>query len=123
MNAILKGIRPLDYLLTVVMGLQELAAHKLPAQHPVRSDRLGENRSSGDHTVPARPLRAPTGGVSGAGSAVHSYPRITWAERAGALLLIAATVYIGLKPDVLLQWITPALESPVMQAVLKGGAP
>jgi NADH-quinone oxidoreductase subunit M len=35
------------------------------------------------------------------------FDRITTAERAGALLLIAATVYIGLKPDVLLQWILP----------------
>jgi NADH-quinone oxidoreductase subunit M len=47
---------------------------------------------------------------------------ITWAERAGAMLLIAATVYVGLKPDVLLDWIVPALQSPAMQAVLKGGA-
>jgi NADH-quinone oxidoreductase subunit M len=47
---------------------------------------------------------------------------ITWPERAGAMLLIAATVYIGLKPDVLLNWITPALQSPLMQVVLKGGA-
>jgi NADH-quinone oxidoreductase subunit M len=39
------------------------------------------------------------------------------------MLLIAATVYVGLKPDILLQWITPALQSPLMQAVLKGGAP
>lgn len=47
---------------------------------------------------------------------------ITWPERVGAMMLIAATVYIGLKPDVLLNWITPALQSPLMQAVLKGGA-
>jgi NADH-quinone oxidoreductase subunit M len=46
---------------------------------------------------------------------------ITRAERAGAMLLIAATVYIGLKPDDLLDWITPALQSPLMQAALKGG--
>jgi NADH-quinone oxidoreductase subunit M len=39
------------------------------------------------------------------------------------MLLIAATVYIGLKPGVLLDWITPALQSPMMQAVLKGGTP
>jgi NADH-quinone oxidoreductase subunit M len=49
--------------------------------------------------------------------------RISLPERAGAMLLISATVYVGLKPDVLLQWIVPALESPVMQAALKGGAP
>ncbi len=48
---------------------------------------------------------------------------ITWPERCGAMLLIAATVYIGLKPGVLLDWITPALQSPLMQAALRGGAP
>ena len=53
----------------------------------------------------------------------HHFAPITWAERAGAMLLIAATVYVGLKPDVLLDWITPALQSPLMQAALKGGTP
>jgi NADH-quinone oxidoreductase subunit M len=53
---------------------------------------------------------------------LHGGP-ITWPERSGALLLIAATVYIGLKPDVLLNWIRPALDSPLMQAALKGGMP
>jgi NADH-quinone oxidoreductase subunit M len=53
----------------------------------------------------------------------HPLPPITWPERAGALLLIAATVYVGLKPDVLLDWISPALQSPLFQAALKGGAP
>jgi NADH-quinone oxidoreductase subunit M len=55
--------------------------------------------------------------------AVAPYPPITLAEKAGASLLIAATVYIGLEPDVLLNWITPALQSPLFQAALKGGAP
>lgn len=50
-------------------------------------------------------------------------PPISWPERLGALLLIAAMVYVGLKPDVLLDWITPALQSPVMQAALRRGAP
>jgi NADH-quinone oxidoreductase subunit M len=53
----------------------------------------------------------------------HDYAPITLAERAGAALLVAATVYIGLKPDLLLNWIGPALKSPLMQAVLKGGTP
>ncbi len=52
----------------------------------------------------------------------HPFPPITWAEKAAALLLIAATVYVGLKPDVLLAWITRALESPLFQAALHGGA-
>ena len=45
------------------------------------------------------------------------------AEKAGAILLVGATVLIGLKPDLLLNWINPALQSPMFQAVLKGGAP
>ena len=53
----------------------------------------------------------------------HRYDPITLAEKAGAMLLIAATVYIGLKPDVLLNWIRPALESPLMRAALQGGTP
>ncbi|HUJ43613.1 MAG TPA: NADH-quinone oxidoreductase subunit M [Opitutaceae bacterium] len=64
-------------------------------------------------------------GQSGAaGSAARSpLPPITWPERAGALLLLAVTVLIGLKPDLLLDWIGPSLQSPFMQAALKGGAP
>jgi len=50
------------------------------------------------------------------------FDQITWPERAGAMLLIGATVYVGLRPDVLLNWITPALNSPLMHAVLHGGA-
>jgi NADH-quinone oxidoreductase subunit M len=52
----------------------------------------------------------------------HCVP-ITWPEKLGALLLIGSTVYIGLRPDLLFNWINPALESPLMQAVLKGGTP
>jgi NADH-quinone oxidoreductase subunit M len=57
------------------------------------------------------------------GHAHHALAPITWAEKAGALLLVAATTYVGLKPDVLLDWITPALQSPLMQAMFKGGTP
>ncbi|MEI6464411.1 MAG: NADH-quinone oxidoreductase subunit M [Verrucomicrobiota bacterium] len=53
----------------------------------------------------------------------HPFEPITWAEKAGTVLLVAATVYIGLKPDALLNWITPALNSPLFQAALKGGTP
>jgi NADH-quinone oxidoreductase subunit M len=52
-------------------------------------------------------------------SAHAAYEPITWPERAGAALLLAATVYIGLQPDTLLDWIGPALQSPVLQAVIK----
>ncbi len=74
--------------------------------------------------------RAAAGGAAGASSATTPAPHahahfapITWPERAGALLLIATTVYVGLKPDILLDWIEPALRSPLMQAALNGGAP
>lgn len=59
---------------------------------------------------------------SGSSAPPHALACISWPERLGAALLIAATVYVGLKPDVLLQWIEPALRSPVFQAVMTGGA-
>jgi NADH-quinone oxidoreductase subunit M len=61
--------------------------------------------------------------AAGAHDAHHDFAPITWPERTGALLLIAATVYIGLKPDTLLEWIGPSLQSPTFQAILKGGTP
>ncbi len=53
----------------------------------------------------------------------HHYEPITWPEKAGAVLLLVATIYVGLNPDALLRWITPALESPLLRAALTGGAP
>lgn len=50
-----------------------------------------------------------------------AFPPITLAEKCGAGLLIAATVFAGVRPDVLLAWIEPALRSPLFEAVLKGG--
>jgi NADH-quinone oxidoreductase subunit M len=54
---------------------------------------------------------------------VIPYPPITLAEKAGALLLVAATVFIGLQPDVLLDWIMPSLQSPLFQSMWNGGTP
>ncbi|HVZ66607.1 MAG TPA: NADH-quinone oxidoreductase subunit M [Lacunisphaera sp.] len=54
-------------------------------------------------------------------SHAHLMAPVTWAERAGSLLLLAATVLIGLKPDLLLHWIVPSLHSPLFQAVWQGG--
>jgi NADH-quinone oxidoreductase subunit M len=51
----------------------------------------------------------------------HPLPPISWPERIAALILIGSTVFVGLKPDALLAWITPALQSPLMQAALTGG--
>lgn len=48
-------------------------------------------------------------------------PPITFPEKAGALLLLGVAVLIGLKPDLLLGWIIPSLQSPVLQHALIGG--
>src|ERR1019366_3671894 len=66
------------------------------------------------------PARGPAG--AGAEAAPH-LPPITCPEKVGALLLVGATVLIGLRPDLLLNWINPALQSPLLQAVIRGGAP
>lgn len=58
-----------------------------------------------------------------AGAPTHPLAPISWPEKAGALLLLGSTLYLGLNPDALLDWIRPALESPLFQAVLKGGTP
>jgi len=52
----------------------------------------------------------------------HPMAPTTWPERTGAILLLSATLLIGLKPDLLLNWIVPSLHSPLMQAVWHGGA-
>jgi NADH-quinone oxidoreductase subunit M len=65
---------------------------------------------------------AQTAAHTPAHTGAHFAP-ITFAEKAGALLLVGATVLIGLKPDLLLNWINPALQSPLFQSVLKGGGP
>lgn len=55
----------------------------------------------------------------------HTHPLdpLTWPEISGSILLLAATLLIGLRPDLLLNWITPALQSPLMQAIWHGGTP
>ncbi len=48
-------------------------------------------------------------------------PRISLPERLGAVLLLATTITIGLCPGLLLDFITPALNSPLMQPLWKAG--
>lgn len=50
----------------------------------------------------------------------HAYAPMSWPEKAGALLLLAAIVLIGLKPDLLLNWIVPSLHSSAMRAIWGG---
>jgi NADH-quinone oxidoreductase subunit M len=53
-------------------------------------------------------------------SAFTSFPTITAPERIGAILLLACTVAVGLYPKMLLDFIQPSLESPLMSALWKG---
>lgn len=55
-----------------------------------------------------------------AGDLAHPPGPLTWPEKTGAVLLLGATVLLGLRPDILLDWIEPALQSPLMSAVVKG---
>ena len=51
----------------------------------------------------------------------HPFEPITLAEKCGAGLLIAATIVIGLKPDLLLDIIVPAFNDPLMARIFTGG--
>lgn len=48
---------------------------------------------------------------------------ISVSEKAGAFVLLAATVLIGLWPSLLLNLINPTLHSPLFQSLCKGGPP
>ena len=48
-------------------------------------------------------------------------PPITLPERLGAIILIAASVIVGLYPQMLLNIIVPALNSPLFDGLRKGG--
>jgi NADH-quinone oxidoreductase subunit M len=58
-----------------------------------------------------------------ADSGHHDHPMepITVPERAGAVLLIAASVVVGLFPSLLMNWIQPCLKSPMFARLLNGG--
>jgi NADH-quinone oxidoreductase subunit M len=50
----------------------------------------------------------------------HPWPPITLPERLGAILLMAATLVIGLFPTLLLDWIVESLNSPLMKGIWEG---
>jgi NADH-quinone oxidoreductase subunit M len=56
------------------------------------------------------------------GQADHPLPPVTFPERLGALILIAATVVIGLFPSLLLKMINDGFSTPLFDALWKGGA-
>jgi NADH-quinone oxidoreductase subunit M len=57
------------------------------------------------------------------GAAARTQPLepISVPERCGAVLLLGATLAVGLYPRLLLDWIVPALQSEMFQGVVKGG--
>ena len=59
-----------------------------------------------------------------ANNPVHDHPLepITVPERMGALMLLGASLLIGLFPGLLMNWIQPCLHSPVFERLMKGGA-
>jgi NADH-quinone oxidoreductase subunit M len=65
---------------------------------------------------------ADAGAPAGAVLPEPHYAPITWPEVTGAVLLLAATLLVGLNPDLLLRWIVPSLQSPMLQAIWHGGA-
>ncbi len=54
----------------------------------------------------------------------HDHPMepITVAERFGAVMLISASLVIGLFPNLLMNWIEPCFKSPLFARLLSGGA-
>jgi NADH-quinone oxidoreductase subunit M len=52
----------------------------------------------------------------------HPMDPITTPERAGTVLLIGASLVIGLFPTLLMNWIEPCLKSPMFARLLNGGA-
>ena len=51
----------------------------------------------------------------------HPLPPITLPERLGAIILIVASVIVGLYPQMLLNIIVPALNSPLFDGLRQGG--
>jgi len=52
----------------------------------------------------------------------HPLDPISTPERIGAVILLAASLVIGLFPGLLLDWIQPCLSSPLFERLLNGGA-
>jgi NADH-quinone oxidoreductase subunit M len=57
------------------------------------------------------------------GSSSHDRPLepISTPERIGAVMLLTASLVIGLFPGLLLNWIQPGLNSPLFERLLNGG--
>jgi len=51
---------------------------------------------------------------------LHTLPPISTPERIGAIMLIAVSLIIGLYPQLLLNLVVPALNSPLFDGLRKG---
>jgi NADH-quinone oxidoreductase subunit M len=68
--------------------------------------------------------QAPGHGEKHAGEGSHDpLPPISVPERIGTMMLIGASLIIGLYPRLLLDVIVPSLQSPLFEWLKKGGAP
>jgi NADH-quinone oxidoreductase subunit M len=84
----------------------------------------GKNELDRPHPGPLpqeREHRSPATGNNTPSESHEAFDPISIPERIGAAMLIAATLIIGLYPRLLLDLIKPALESPLMSKLLKGG--
>ncbi len=62
-------------------------------------------------------------GAAGAANDMVALPPISLPERLGSIILMAATLLIGLYPKLLLDLILPSLRSPAFAHLVKGGTP
>jgi NADH-quinone oxidoreductase subunit M len=103
--------------LVAAIGVLVAAAFTLRAIHV---SFFGDGNIEG----PAPSATSDAGGRPGGRPSIppdHPMAPITWPEKAGAFILLGATILIGLQPGLLLDWIIPALQSPFMQAAMTGG--
>jgi len=56
----------------------------------------------------------------GARESAEEYPAITLPEKAGVWMLTLTSLLVGLYPRILLDWITPALQTPYFEGLRKG---
>ena len=78
---------------------------------------LQQSFYSGEAEMPAAvPQHAGIPNGSGLG-------QVTTPERVGAVVLISCSLVVGLYPGLLLNWILPALQSPLMAPLVQGGEP
>lgn len=77
----------------------------------------------GEATKPLTPAHSPSDGEREDDGGAEPVPPISVPERFGAVLLIGASLVVGLYPRLLLDVIVPSFNSPLFDWVKKGGTP